>query len=115
MPLASQKRVEGVSRFGRNRSGRWSQSVAIGRDWSRLVAIRCTEDTEDTEGKAPKTSRKLDFVFDFVRNRSQSVAIRCTEGKAQTQKKPDSSIGESGHVLSQGVARLYASANSSAK
>ena len=67
MPAAGRKRVEGASRFCRNRS----QSVAIGRDWSPA----------ETEDKAPKKSQSIAIG----RNRSQSVALRRT-GRQPKQK-----------------------------
>ena len=95
MPAAGRKRVEGGP----------PDSVAIGRNRSRLVAIGRAE----TKDKAPKKSRLVaigrnrsrlvaigrDWSRRKSRDWSQSVAIGRaeTEDKAQTQKKPDSTIG----------------------
>ena len=96
MPLASQKRVGGVSRFvradGRNRSQSVAPMVAIGRNRSQSVAIW-------RAGRADG------------RNRSG----RCRKQGTRHKKKPDSQDRESGSLLLLGVVRFYASASSSAK
>ena len=105
MPLASQERVEGVSRFGRNRSrfcrnrSRFGRdSVAIGRNRSRF----CREN----ETSFCVLSR---FGRDSVaigRNRSQSVAIRSQSVAIRSRfcRENETSFC----VLSQSVASVHA-------
>ena len=105
MPAAGRKRVEGglpiLSQsvaIGRNRSrlvaiGRdWSRLVAIGRNRSRLVAIGRAE----TKDKAPKKSRLVAIGRDWSRRNKRQGA---------NTKKARFHNRESGCITSQGVAR----------
>ena len=83
MPLASQERVGGVSRFGRNRSRRRQGAIgrnrsAEGRNRSQSVAIRRRKRRENSTsffGFGVSARR-------FGRNRSQSVRPMVTIGRA---------------------------------
>ena len=112
MPLASQERVEGVSRLGRD----W---VAIGRDW---VAIG-SQSVAKTRLHFGLLSQSVAIGRAWVaigRNRSRFgrdwrvVSFRA-DVEDKTQKSPIALIGQSGLLLLLGVVRFYASTNSSFK
>ena len=73
---------------------------------ARPVDLECCLCRDFGASVVPVVSRFADFLLAFRPDSVDSVDSRRVEVKAQTQKKPDSSIGESGSAIARRRALL---------